>query len=47
MSTPARLKWPASVRRRDGRLVPFEVARIEAAVARAARETGHPRDRAP
>ena len=33
--------WPAKVRRRDGRLVPFDVKRIETAVARAAREPGH------
>ncbi len=32
---------PASVRRRDGRLVPFDPGRIEAAIARAAREAGH------
>ncbi|WP_085257700.1 ATP cone domain-containing protein [Mycobacterium saskatchewanense] len=31
-------RWPASVRRRDGRVVPFDAARIEAAIARAARE---------
>jgi len=35
-------QWPASVRRRDGRVVPFDVTRIEAATARAAREAGHP-----
>ena len=35
-------EWPAKVRRRDGRLVPFDLERIEAAVARAARESGHP-----
>jgi ribonucleoside-diphosphate reductase alpha chain len=33
--------WPRTVRRRDGTVVPFDVARIEAAVARAAREVGH------
>src|SRR4029450_4402024 len=33
--------WPATVRRRDGTLVPFDVARIEAAVARAAREVAN------
>jgi len=35
-------EWPASVRRRDGRLVPFDPARIETAIAAAAREAGHP-----
>lgn len=40
-SPPGTGKWPASVRRRDGRLVPFDPARIEAAIARAAREAGH------
>ncbi|MGV9616121.1 adenosylcobalamin-dependent ribonucleoside-diphosphate reductase [Nocardia xishanensis] len=35
-------EWPAKVRRRDGRLVDFDLTRIEAAVARAAREAGHP-----
>jgi len=39
--------WPASVRRRDGRLVPFDLARIELAIARAAREAGHPDPGAP
>jgi len=38
---PRAAEWPASVRRRDGRLVPFDLARVEAAVARAAREAGH------
>ena len=33
--------WPAKVRRRDGTLVPFDIARIEAAVARAAREVAY------
>ena len=33
--------WPTKVRRRDGTLVPFDVARIEAAVARAAREVAY------
>ncbi|WP_063050784.1 adenosylcobalamin-dependent ribonucleoside-diphosphate reductase [Nocardia arthritidis] len=33
---------PAKVRRRDGRLVDFDLTRIEAAVARAAREAGRP-----
>lgn len=32
--------WSASVRRRDGRPVPFDVSRIETAVARAAHEAG-------
>ena len=30
--------WPAKVRRRDGTLVPFDIARIETAIKRAARE---------
>ncbi|MBB5156012.1 adenosylcobalamin-dependent ribonucleoside-diphosphate reductase [Saccharopolyspora phatthalungensis] len=34
-------RWPTQVRRRDGRLVDFDVKRIEAAIARAAREVGH------
>jgi ribonucleoside-diphosphate reductase alpha chain len=38
---PGVAEWPASVRRRDGRLVPFDLTRIEVAVARAAREVGH------
>ncbi|MCI4674147.1 adenosylcobalamin-dependent ribonucleoside-diphosphate reductase [Candidatus Mycolicibacterium alkanivorans] len=33
--------WPAKVRRRDGTLVPFDVARIETAIARAAREVAY------
>ena len=33
--------WPAKVRRRDGTLVAFDVTRIEAAVARAAREVAY------
>jgi ribonucleoside-diphosphate reductase alpha chain len=37
----AMARWPAKVRRRDGRSVPFDVMRIEAAVARAAREAGN------
>ena len=41
---PRVAEWPASVRRRDGRVVPFDLARIERAVVRAAREVGH-RDR--
>ena len=34
--------WPSKVRRRDGRLVDFDLTRIETAVARAASEAGHP-----
>lgn len=34
--------WPATVVRRDGRCVAFDVGRVEAAIAAAARETGHP-----
>ena len=42
MITPPRAtRWPTSVRRRDGRVVPFDLARIEVAVARAAHEAGH------
>ncbi|MDY6870993.1 MAG: adenosylcobalamin-dependent ribonucleoside-diphosphate reductase [Actinomycetota bacterium] len=37
----ATARWPAKVRRRDGTLVPFDVKRIEAAVARAAREVAY------
>ncbi|KRE29927.1 ribonucleoside-diphosphate reductase [Mycobacterium sp. Soil538] len=33
--------WAANVRRRDGTLVPFDVGRIEGAVARAAREVAY------
>ena len=33
--------WPAKVRRRDGALGPFDIRRIEAAVARAAREVAY------
>jgi ribonucleoside-diphosphate reductase alpha chain len=33
--------WPAKVRRRDGTLVPFDIARIEAAIMRAAREVAY------
>ena len=33
--------WPRKVKRRDGRLVTFDVTRIESAVARAAREAAH------
>lgn len=35
------MDWPTTVRRRDGRTRPFDIARIENAVSRAARETGH------
>lgn len=38
MKSVAKPGWPAKVQRRDGTLVPFDVTRIEAAVARAARE---------
>jgi anaerobic ribonucleoside-triphosphate reductase len=31
---------PSEIRKRDGRVVPFEVPRIERAIARAARESG-------
>jgi ribonucleoside-diphosphate reductase alpha chain len=42
MARPARsAEWPATVRLRDGRLVAFDLSRIEIAVARAAREAGH------
>ena len=41
MKSAATAGWPAKVRRRDGTLVPFDVARIEAAVARAAREVAN------
>ncbi|KZS56675.1 ribonucleoside-diphosphate reductase [Mycobacterium kansasii] len=35
------VRWPAQVRRRDATLVPFDIARIEAAVSRAAREVAY------
>ncbi|KZS70371.1 ribonucleoside-diphosphate reductase [Mycobacterium kansasii] len=35
------VRWPAQVRRRDATLVPFDIARIEAAVAGAAREVAY------
>lgn len=38
MKPTAASRWPAQVQRRDGTVVPFDVTRIEAAVARAARE---------
>src|SRR5271166_2343668 len=40
MKSASKAGWPAKVRRRDGTLVPFDVRRIEAAVARAGREVG-------
>jgi ribonucleoside-diphosphate reductase alpha chain len=33
--------WPAKVRCRDGAMVPFDIARIESAIARAAREVAN------
>jgi ribonucleoside-diphosphate reductase alpha chain len=33
--------WPAKVQRRDGTLVPFNIARIEAAITRTAREVAY------
>ncbi len=41
MKSAATARWPTTVRRRDGTLAPFDVARIAAAVARAAREVGY------
>jgi ribonucleoside-diphosphate reductase alpha chain len=41
MKSAAMAGWPAKVRRRDGTLVSFDVTRIEAAVARAAREVAY------
>jgi ribonucleoside-diphosphate reductase alpha chain len=41
MKSTATAGWPAKVRRRDGTLVPFDVRRIEGAVARAAREVAY------
>ena len=41
MKSAAIPTWPAKVRRRDGTLAPFDVTRIEAAVARAAREVAY------
>ena len=38
MKSTVTAKWPSKVRRRDQTLVPFDITRIEAAVARAARE---------
>jgi len=40
MKSASKAGWPAKVRRRDGTFVPFDVRRIEAAVARAGREVG-------
>ena len=40
-SRPGTAERPPSVRQRDGRLVPFDAGRIEAAIAAAAREAGH------
>ncbi|MGH3525524.1 MAG: ribonucleotide reductase N-terminal alpha domain-containing protein, partial [Mycobacterium sp.] len=40
-SVPQAVVWPAKIRRRDGVPAPFDVTRIEAAVARAMREAGH------
>ncbi len=34
------IRWPTHVRRRDGHIVAFDVARIEQAVGRAAQEVG-------
>lgn len=41
MKTSQQSGWPPKVRRRDGSLVPFDITRIETAVARAAREVGY------
>ncbi|KMV20933.1 ribonucleoside-diphosphate reductase, adenosylcobalamin-dependent [Mycobacterium heckeshornense] len=41
MTPPPTTRWPIKVRCRDGRLTAFDPARIEAAVARAAREVRH------
>ncbi len=38
MTSAIRSGWPAKVQRRDGTLVPFDIARIQAAITRAARE---------
>lgn len=40
MKSAAPARWPEKVRHRDATLAPFDVTRIEAAVARAAREVG-------
>lgn len=47
VGTARSARWPSNVRRRDGRLVPFDVARIETAIGRAAREAGHRDPRLP
>lgn len=41
MKSTAAHRWPAKVQRRDGTVVPFDVSRIETAVARAAREVAN------
>ncbi len=41
MKSAAMAGWPTTVRRRDGTLMVFDVARIEAAVGRAAREVAY------
>ncbi len=41
MRSTAAPRWPAKVERRDGTVVPFDVTRIETAVARAAREVAN------
>ena len=41
MKSASMAEWPVKVRRRDGTLAPFDVRRIEAAVARAGREVGY------
>ena len=41
MKSPVMSGWPAKVRRRDEALVPFDIARIEAAITRAAREVAY------
>jgi ribonucleoside-diphosphate reductase alpha chain len=41
MKSAAMAGWPAKVQRRDGTLVPFDITRIETAIARAAREVAY------
>lgn len=41
MKSAAMAGWPMKVQRRDGTLVPFDTTRIEAAIARAAREVAY------
>ena len=41
MKSATTARWPTKVRRRDGTLAPFDIARIEAAVVRAAREVAY------